>query len=108
MDYARYKTLFADVDDTICESTRPIEAAIAAEINRLIARGLRVAFISGSTTDQLWGQLGADLKGDYHLLGASGTHYVRVASGAREELYRHGLNDEERLRVLDAVRRLAK
>ena len=43
------KIMFFDVDDTVCPSTQPLDAAMAQELNRFIGRGKALAFISGST-----------------------------------------------------------
>ena len=102
------KIIFLDVDDTVCPSTQPIGEAMAAQINRLIASGRVVAFISGSTADHLWGQLGHALQGEYHILGASGTRYLRVKNGEREELYHYALPHAERERILSLIRKLAQ
>jgi phosphomannomutase len=104
------KTFIADIDDTICPSTKPISAAMAREVDRLVAAGRTFAFISGSTVDQIGEQLTPHLTQPHHLLGATGTHYVKVTyrggGPVREEVYREGFSDAERKEILDAVEAL--
>ncbi len=95
-DLTSKKILFADVDDTVCHSTRPVEADMAQALNQLIDRGWKVAFISGSTVDQLWGQFGGKLRIPYHLLGASGTVCVEVTANGLQTRYQASLTGPER------------
>jgi phosphomannomutase len=104
---AMKKILFFDVDDTVCPSTQPLAEDMSAELNRLLEAGRVLAFISGSTAEQIWGQLGPRLKGEYHLLGTSGTRYVRVRDGVRSEQYHEDLEPSERERILGLFRELA-
>ena len=106
-DFSTKKIIFADVDDTVCPSTQPLQAPIGGGTQRLIDSGRMLAFISGSTVAQLWEQLGKALSGDFQLLGASGTHYVRVKAGQREEVYQFAMPEAERARILGAIRGLA-
>jgi HAD superfamily hydrolase (TIGR01484 family) len=101
------RIFFFDVDDTVAPSTKPLSEGMAGQLNHMISSGLWIAFISGSTTEQLWGQLGASLKGDFHILGTSGTAYEWVRSGRREEVYRHSLDQAERVRILKLFKELA-
>ncbi|MES2201077.1 MAG: HAD-IIB family hydrolase [candidate division FCPU426 bacterium] len=86
-DFNGKKIIFADVDDTICVSTRPVEQDMALEIGRLVASGRVFGFVSGSTLEQLREQFEGRLKGDYHLLGVSGTAYAVVRDGHLEKVY---------------------
>ncbi|HET9868902.1 MAG TPA: HAD-IIB family hydrolase [bacterium] len=103
-------TLIADVDDTVCPSTRPISPALAREIDRLVSGGCAFAFISGSTIPQISAQITPFLTVPHHLLGASGTHYVRVdrAEGKASpvEVYRLEFSPEERAEILRAFEAL--
>jgi phosphomannomutase len=101
------KIMFFDVDDTVCPSTQPVSQEMAQQLNRLIGEGRILAFISGSTAEDLFGQLGSRLEGEYHLLGTSGTKYVKVTRGEREEVYNHALSEEQRSRILGLLRGLA-
>ena len=104
------KALIADIDDTICQSTRPISAEMAAEIDRIAASGILVAFISGSTLEQLFGQLGAGLSRPFHILAASGTHYASVGyeggKASWKEVYRQGFQPEETAEIMAAFEAL--
>jgi phosphomannomutase len=76
------KAFIADIDDTVCPSTRPMSPAMAAEIERIVRGGRIFAFISGSTYAQISAQITPFLAVPHHLLGVSGGHYVEV--GVRE------------------------
>lgn len=96
------KAIIADVDDTICPSTRPVAVEMGREIDRMISAGKIFAFISGGTLEQLLGQLSAGLSWPFHVLAASGTHYASVSyNGGKpvaKEIYRElldpGMRDE--------------
>jgi len=104
------RALIADIDDTICPSTKPVAPEMAREIDRIIASGRVFAFISGSTLDQLTAQLAPFLTQPFHILAASGTHYATVAySGGkpvREEKYKHGFAEAERAEIVAAFEAL--
>jgi hypothetical protein len=104
------KALIADIDDTICPSTRPVAPEMARELDRIIQSGRIIAFISGSTMDQLYGQLASYLTRDFHILAASGTHYavVRYVDGkpVRDEKYREGFSDADRAEIVAAFEAL--
>jgi hypothetical protein len=104
------KVLIADIDDTICPSTRPVAPEMAAEISRIVRGGTAFAFISGSTYAQIAAQVSPFLDVDHHLLGVSGSHYVAVRGGrdAREcaEIWREKFDPATKERILSAFRRL--
>jgi phosphomannomutase len=104
------KAIIADIDDTICPSTQPVSPDMAREIDRIVASGREFAFISGSSVDQLSGQLDATLTQHHHLLGATGTHYVKVRYEAgrpvREEVHREGFPGDEKKEILRVVEEL--
>ncbi|HJT24384.1 MAG TPA: hypothetical protein VJ873_07385, partial [bacterium] len=93
-------TLIADVDDTVCPSTKPIGADLAKEIARLVQGGCSFAFISGSSLRQISDQLTPFLGVPHHLLPVSGSQYVRVeyADGKPvfKEQYRLEFSAQER------------
>ena len=104
------RALIADIDDTICPSTKPVHPEMAREIDRIIASGRLFAFISGSTLDQLYAQLAPYLTQPFHILAASGTHYATVTykggKPVREEKYQHGFDAAERAEILAAFEAL--
>lgn len=104
------KALIADVDDTICPSTRPVSADMAKAIMRLVRGGRSFAFISGSTVAEIGAQLTPSLDVDHHLLGVSGSHYVQVTvrEGVKTstEIWRHEFDAATKQRVLTAFREL--
>jgi phosphomannomutase len=104
------KALIADVDDTICPSTKPVHPEMALEIGRLVRAGHVFAFISGSTLDQISAQLSPFLDVEHHLLGVSGSHYavVRIVDGhpVRTEVWRKEFDPATKQRILAAFRGL--
>jgi HAD superfamily hydrolase (TIGR01484 family) len=103
-------TLIADVDDTVCPSTKPIGSDLAREIARLVNGGCAFAFISGSNLKQISDQLTPFLGVPHHLLPASGTQYVKVeyADGKPlfKEQYRMEFSAGEQQEILAAFEAL--
>lgn len=104
------RVLVCDVDDTVCPSTQPISPELATVLRRLSDQGMELVFISGSTVQQIHAQLSEALGAPHHLMGASGSHYVRVRFGSQgwvqDEVYRHGFSPEQRERAMAAMRQL--
>ena len=102
--------LLMDVDDTIAPSTRPIEEAMRAALLGLLDSGTKLAFVSGGSVEQMWGQVSLQLPRAHVLLGTSGSHAVRVhADGEelrREELFNHGFTEADRADILAALEAL--
>jgi hypothetical protein len=100
------KAFIADVDDTVCPSTRPMSAAMAREVERIVRAGRIFAFISGSTMDQISAQITPHLSVPHQLLAVSGSHYATLAypqgEAHRSEVYRREFAPAERERVLAA------
>jgi HAD superfamily hydrolase (TIGR01484 family) len=94
--------IFCDVDDTVCHSTKPATWEMLSELNRLINLGHTLIFISGSTVDQIYAQT-KGLGGEYHLLGTSGTIYVKVINGVQHYIYSHGMTSEQRSKARMAL-----
>jgi hypothetical protein len=107
---ARPRALLMDVDDTIAPSTRPIEAPMRAALLALVDAGVGLAFVSGGSVEQMWGQVSLPLQRDHVLLGTSGSHAVavRAAGGAlqRQELFNHGFSAGDRADILAALEAL--
>lgn len=103
-------TLIADVDDTICPSTKPISSDMAREIERIIRGGCSFAFISGSNLQQISEQITPSLTVPHHFLPASGTHYVKVEylgnKAIFKEQYRMAFSLSEKKEILDAFEAL--
>jgi HAD superfamily hydrolase (TIGR01484 family) len=104
------KAIIADIDDTICPSTQPIKPEMAREIERIIRGGRIFAFISGSTLEQISAQITPFIKAPHHLLGASGTHYVKIGykdgQPQPEEIHRQAFSDQEKVEILAAFEAL--
>lgn len=104
------KAFIADIDDTICPSTRPMSLGMAAEIERIVRSGRIFAFISGSTYGQISAQITPFLAVPHHLLGVSGGHYMEVSihegRTVTTEILRREFAAEEKASVLAAFERL--
>ena len=104
------RVLLMDVDDTIAPSTQPVEPPMAAALDALCAKGFALAFVSGGSVDQMWGQVTLRLARPHVLLGTSGSHAVDVAvggpQGTREELFNHGFSAQERSDIQAALQAL--
>lgn len=104
------KAIIADVDDTICPSTQPIAPAMAEELGRIADSGRILAFISGGTMDQLLGQLLPGLNRPFHVLAATGTHYVKVGfeggKAVKEEVYCEVFPEEQKQEIRAAFEAL--
>jgi phosphomannomutase len=104
------KAFIADIDDTVCPSTRPMSPEMAAEIDRIVRGGQIFAFISGSTMGQISAQVTPLLHVAHQILAVSGSHYVTVdypdGAAVFKEVYRHEFAPEEKARVLTAFERL--
>lgn len=104
------KAIIADIDDTICPSTKPIAPEMAREIDRIVSSGREFAFISGSSVDQISGQVDATLRTPHHILGATGTHYVQVryegGQAVRREIHREGFSSSDKAEILRVVEEL--
>ena len=106
----RPRVLLMDVDDTIAPSTQPVEPPMAAALDALCARGFALAFVSGGSVDQMWGQVTLRLARPHVLLGTSGSHAVDVAvggpHGTRQEVFNHGFSAQERSEIQAALQAL--
>lgn len=101
------KIFIADVDDTICHSTKIIDIVMASRLRALSKTGVKLVFISGSTIDQIYGQISQDLKTDHFLLGVSGTSMTGVnANGTSTPYYHSQLSAEDRSIILEAIENL--
>jgi len=100
------KAFIADIDDTICPSTKPVAPAMAAEIERIVRSGKIFAFISGSTIEQITAQITPYVRVPHHLLGVSGSHYSEVryegSAPVTTVVHRRDFPPEEKARVLAA------
>lgn len=99
--------IFFDVDDTVCHSTKPLTWEMLSELNRLINKGHTLIFISGSTVDQIYEQT-RGLGGEYHLLGTSGTNYVKVRHSIQYPTYSHEMTSEQRSTVRKALNNIIR
>ena len=104
------RALLMDVDDTIAPSTRPIEPAMREALLGLMDKGVGLAFVSGGSVAQMWGQVSVPLRRGHVLLGTSGSHAVAVRMDGegmhREELFNHGFSAHERADILAALEAL--
>lgn len=99
------KVIICDVDDTICQSTKIISQDMANEINRLLSKKIIFVFISGSTAQQIHGQISNSLFFRHHLLGSTGTHYMIVDHGIKD-IYNFHFSILEREEIMNAFNKL--
>ncbi len=107
-----YKAVVADIDDTVCPSTRPLSAEMARTIGEVVRGGRRFAFISGSTMAHISAQVTPFLDVPHQLMAASGSHYTSVEYAAGRpvvtEIHRLSFSPAERELILGAIRRLVE
>ncbi len=97
--------LIADVDDTICDSTKPISDSMVKIIESLSAASNPIVFISGSTVYQIYEQL-KPLKCAYYLLGTSGTRCRYVDSNGFKDIYANVMSVEHRKLIIAAFEKI--
>lgn len=98
------KAIIFDVDDTVCESTKPATIEMLDELAMLRNDlNLELVFISGSTVEQICGQL-EGLRASHHIFGGSGTQYsIRRANGNIECVYYDELDYDDKQMIKDAL-----
>lgn len=97
------KAIILDVDDTVCESTKHATIEMLEELERLHnSLGLKLAFISGSTIDQICNQL-FELRAKAHIFGGSGTQYAIFEHGFLDRIYCEELSMSDKHTIFDAL-----
>lgn len=101
------KAIIFDVDDTVCKSTQPATPEMLYELARLRNDlNLELVFISGSTVEQICGQL-EGLRATCHVFGGSGTQYsIRHSDdsdGSIEPMYYEEIEYADRAMIKDAL-----
>ena len=92
-----------DVDDTICESTKPITQGMASALNSLIDKGFLLVFTSGSKLDQIYNQLHPTLNNQYWIIGTSGSACEFVDRGIRKPMFKSEIPKEDRDKILSVL-----
>ncbi len=103
INFKEKKVIIADVDETICESCQQISKEMAEQINSLIKKGYKFAFVSGTEFKNLQGMLSSRLSEEHHLLCTTGTNYVKVSKGNSQIIYNHPLSSEEKKEIILAI-----
>ena len=106
IDLSKKKVIIADVDNTICESCQQISPRMSEQINGLLKKGYHFAFISGTKVEDLLQMISPQLTEEHHLLGNTGTKYVKVKNGASEMLYAHLFTPLEKAEICAAFEKL--
>lgn len=106
IDLSSKKMILMDVDDTVCEPTQQISPRLAQQIQRIMEKGYQVAFISGTTAQDLQAMISSQLNGEHHLLGTTGTTYIHVKNGTKKQVYHYPLTIEEKKEIISALERL--
>jgi HAD superfamily hydrolase (TIGR01484 family) len=99
----RPKIFIADVDDTICESTKVIKKEMVNQLVALNETGTTLIFISGSTIDQIYWQISPFLKTTHYLIGTSGSECVGVNRyGIKSKIFEVEFPYDDKKKVLEA------
>lgn len=98
--------IIADVDDTICYSREQITESMAEQINSMIKRGYRFAFISGTKLEHLREMISSRVNEEHHILAMTGTTYAVVSNGHTNVNYSRSLMEEEKQEIITALEKL--
>ncbi len=104
----RKKVIIADMDNTLCESCRPISDEIAQEIDRIVGSGYIFAVISGSKPEHIYEQVARYLDASIHLLGNSGTRCYFGNKNGIKEIFSDNLSSASRIKIRKALEGLCK
>jgi phosphomannomutase len=101
------KVIIADVDETLCESCQVITPEMAAQVNKLISQGHSFGVTSGTDAKELQRMVSSGVTQEHHILGNSGTNYIRVGDdGSTEQVYTHSLCEEDKMELRNAFEKL--
>ena len=106
IDLSKKKIIIADVDNTICESCQQISSRMAEQINLLLKKGYQFAFISGTKAEDVQRMISLQLTEEHHLLGTTGTKYLKVKNGSTHVQYNHPFISEEKAEIIAAFEKL--
>tara|TARA_Y100000310_G_C20431193_1_gene691545 strand:+ start:71 stop:841 length:771 start_codon:yes stop_codon:yes gene_type:complete len=104
--YNNKKFIFADVDDTICESCQQISPEMAKQISKMIQNDYEFAFISGTKSADLIKMISSLVKEKHHILGTTGTNYTFVHNDISNEKYNYSLDEIEKNEIFNALQKL--
>ena len=108
IDFTKKKIIIADVDDTICESCQQISEQMAQQISMMIKSGFSFAFISGTKAEDLQRMISSKLRETHHLLGTTGTKYVKVQQDIGEVKYNLSLTTLEKEEIISTIKELVQ
>lgn len=100
------RIIIADVDDTICYSREQITEPMAEQINSMIKRGYRFAFISGTKLEHLREMISSRVNEEHHILAMTGTTYAVISNGNSVVQYSQALTKKEKQEIITALERL--
>ncbi len=101
------KVIIADVDETLCESCQVITPEMADQVNTLLSRGYSFAIISGTDVKELHRMVSSGVNHEHHILGNSGTNYVKVLGDkSMHPQYTHELAEEDKAELRNAFEKL--
>ncbi len=106
IDFSKKKVIIADVDETVCESCQPLSPRMAEHLDLLIKKGYQFAFISGTKSEDLQLMISSRLTEEHHLLGTTGTRYLKVKNGMTEQVYNHTFTAAEKEEICAAFEKL--
>jgi HAD superfamily hydrolase (TIGR01484 family) len=102
-----------DLDDTLAPSKSAIHHRMSSLLVQLLAR-VEVCIISGGRFEQFESQVlgrleaAEELLTRLHLMPTCGTRYLNRGDGAWQEIYAENLDEDERIRVVEVLRRGAQ
>jgi phosphomannomutase len=105
--------LVFDLDDTLAPSKSTIDGRMASLLVELLAR-VEVCIISGGRFEQFDAQVLRHLQATedqlrrLHLMPTCGTRYLGWGDGTWQEIYAEDLNEDEKSRVIEVLRRGAQ
>jgi len=109
INFEKKKVIIADVDGTICESCQKIRPEMAAAVNKLVKKGYRFAFISGTKMEDLLQMISSHLNAEHHLLASTGTKCCKVLPPTTRQIcYNRSLTPEQRQEIIAAFEILAE
>lgn len=107
-NFEEKKVMIADVDDTICESCQQISPKMAKHISKMVKEGYEWAFISGTKSVDLIKMISSLVKVRHHILGTTGTNYVKVEDDKHYNIYNFSFDQKQKKEIIDAFEELCQ
>lgn len=102
------KVVISDMDNTLCDSCKPVSLEMALEIERLVKDGYTFAVIAGSKPEHILEQVCRYVDATIYALGNSGTNAYLWENKKFEYLFSNGLSEEQRTKIKSSLEELCK